>query len=46
MGSMSVDDLVSSMSTSHIGQEAMDLQLLQVCGAPFIIIKHEKLIFF
>jgi hypothetical protein len=28
--SMSVDDLVASLSGSHIGQEAMDLATLQV----------------
>ena len=28
--SISVDDLVASMSSNHIGQEAMDLAALQV----------------
>jgi hypothetical protein len=28
--SVSIDDLVSSFSSSHIGQEASDLALLQV----------------
>ena len=29
--SISVDDLVASFSSNHIGQEAMDLAALQVC---------------
>lgn len=32
--SISVDDLVASLSGSHIGQEAMDLAALQVMSSP------------
>ena len=31
--SVSIDDLVSSFNSNHIGQEAMDLANLQVCRA-------------
>ena len=35
--SLSVDDLVASMSSNHIGQEAMDLAALQVSSTPLLI---------